>query len=250
MTCVHHRTGDRRGLARLLAVAAGLAVLALTGCTSGPVATGTTPSAAVSSASSTSGQSSELSSAQSVAPEPCPTPLTPAAPVTCLADAAVAAVVARLAVMPEVAAAKAAQHLPVEDLAREREATAAFVAATAGRGVPKDVATRVIADQIDAAKQVQGNLIAAWDADDGTSPTAAPADLVTELRPRIDAATADLAAALALLVPGVPDGWQGALEQAQGNALPSLPDGVTAVDLAVALRTLRDPGRDEGVLQD
>lgn len=200
------------------------------------------------------GSAAEGWATESTAVAPCPTPLTATAAVTCLADEAVSAVVARLAVMPDVARTKLAQHIPVEDPAAERAVADAFVAAATARGVPPDVAAGVIGDQIVAATGVQRNLLDSWTSGGRTADPSAGApvaDLTHELRPRIDAATERIAAALALLLPaGVPDGWQGALEQAQANLLPTLPDGVTVLDLAVALRTLRNPTGDGSVLQD
>lgn len=196
------------------------------------------------------------STLRTTAPAPCPTRLTSSAPVTCLADEAVAAVVARLAVMPEMARFRLTDHRPVDDPVRERAATAAFIAAATARGVPYDVADAVIADQIEAATGVQQNLLAAWtgggsNVDPSPRPSASTGDLDAKLRQRVDAASARIAAVLALVLPtGVPDGWQGAVELAQADLLPTLPDGVTALDLAVALRTLRDPTGTGNVLQE
>jgi hypothetical protein len=83
---------------------------------------------------------------------------------------------------------------------------------------------------------VQQALLDAWAGGAYPLPTGPAPDLSAELRPRIDTATDQLADALAALVAaGVPVGWSAVLAHAQGRALPGLPDGVTAVDLSLAL---------------
>src|SRR4051812_5005565 len=102
----------------------------------------------------------------------------------------------RLAVMHDVARWKRTSKSPIED--RGREAT--LLRDVADRGVALDLdpaTTRAFfAAQIEAAKLVQQADFRRWESDPPPS-DAPPPDLVTVLRPRIDALTRDLLAALA-----------------------------------------------------
>lgn len=155
------------------------------------------------------------------------------------ARALAAATSARLAVMPDVAYAKFVSGAAVDDPVREEQAAAAFVATTTAGGVPADIAAAVINDQFTAAKAVQRSLIGQWTAGTRPTPSTPPADLTTELRPRIDAATTALANALiAVEQDGVPADWSSFM--ADAAAAVTLPEdqGVSRADYDLALPTL------------
>jgi chorismate mutase len=120
------RRAPARAGSLLAALLGGLLVLT-TGCTAKPIAD--QPTAVAQS---------------SVVPQPSAT--TSDAAAVARADAIVSAVASRLAVMPQVAAAKREQDLPVRDRQREREVAAAFVATTTAAGVPRALARTVIDD--------------------------------------------------------------------------------------------------------
>lgn len=113
-----------------------------------------------------------------------------------VAQATADAVVQRLDVMPAVAYTKYRKDLPVDDPTREAQAEQAFVSAAKERGIRKPLATRVILAQFEAAKRVQRRLIRQWTSGTRPVPDHPPADLATDLRPRIDAATNQLLDAL------------------------------------------------------
>ena len=149
------------------------------------------------------------------------------------------ATAARLAVMPDVAYSKFVSGAAVDDPVREEQAAAAFVATTTAGGVPQDIAAAVINDQFTAAKAVQRSLIGQWTAGTRPTPSTPPADLTTELRPRIDAATTALANGLiAVEQAGVPADWSVLMAAAAASV--SLPEdqGVTRADYDLALPAL------------
>ena len=198
---------------RIASIAACLAVVGiLVGCTSGSVTSSSTAPTA------TAVVGPEYAAAQQHA------------------QALAAATADRLAVMPDVAYAKFVSGAPVDDPVREEQAAAAFVAATSAGGVPADIATGVINDQFTAAKSVQRSLIAQWT--DGTRPVpeTPPADLTTELRPRIDAATTALANGLiAVEQTGVPAQWSDIMSAAAAGVVVPTEQGVTRADYDLTL---------------
>lgn len=159
-----------------------------------------------------------------------------------VANATVAAVVQRLDVMPAVAYTKFRKNLPVDDPAREAQAAEAFVSAAGELGVPRGRAMRVVVAQFDAAKRVQRRLIRQWTAGVRPIPHHPPADLVTDLRPRIDAATGALLTAL-VARPAPGSGFRRALGRVQSHA--RLRAALKSADLSVALapwRPIAAPG--------
>lgn len=102
----------------------------------------------------------------------------------------------RLLVMPDVAAYKWLNDLPVEDADREAQVLAATVEQASRSGVDRAWARQVVRAQIDAAKRIQSRWFAKWNSDGG--PARAP-ELVTEIRPRISELTAELIAHLVRL---------------------------------------------------
>ena len=135
-----------------------------------------------------------------------------------VAHQVVAAAAARLDVMPSVAYTKFRRDLPVNDPVREAAAEKAFVSSARQRGVPASLARRVILEQFSAAKQVQRRLIRQWHDGSRRIPTRTPADLATQLRPRIDAATSRLLDALVTYVRLRPlDRWRCRVAHAAGD---------------------------------
>jgi cyclohexadienyl dehydratase len=111
---------------------------------------------------------------------------------------------ARLALMPDVAAAKWIAGQAVTDRARE-----AIVIRSAGEralalGLAREPVEALFAVQVDLAREQQEALHAAWSADRARAPGVAPS-LTGELRPKIDQLTGDLLAALYLSAPFLAD---------------------------------------------
>jgi len=102
----------------------------------------------------------------------------------------------RLEIGVEVARTKWNTKAPIEDLAREATALDAIARAATDAGVDPDTARRLLQAQIDAGKIVQRSLHETWTAE-GRPPFDAVADLTTQLRPQLDAVTAELVAVLA-----------------------------------------------------
>ena len=157
-------------------------------------------------------------------------------PATTLSRQYVAAVVARLDVMPSVAYTKYRRDIPVDDPVREAAAERAFVEAARTRGIPAPLARTVILAQFTAAKQVQRRLIRQWSDGERRVPTRQPADLATRLRPRIDAATESLLTALARYSAERPlPGWRPTLRRAAERADRTLRSALSPRDLRAAL---------------
>lgn len=102
----------------------------------------------------------------------------------------------RLALMEDVARYKWNQRLPIEDLPREAQLIAGLARQAGERGVDAAWATAFFRAQIEAAKTLQRDYFARWEAA-GAGPFAAVPDLTLELRPRLDALTPRLLQALA-----------------------------------------------------
>lgn len=106
-----------------------------------------------------------------------------------------AALIDRLALMPDVARYKFANSLPIHDAERETKVTADFVQAAHREGVPGWLAENVINGQLQASRMWQEILIEEWTQTPSDDRTVR--DLTTELRPEIDRATARLIECLA-----------------------------------------------------
>lgn len=107
---------------------------------------------------------------------------------------------ARLALMPDVAAAKWVLGQAVTDRARE-----AIVIRSAGEralalGLAREPVEALFAVQVDLARERQESLHAKWSADRAAAPGTAPS-LTGDLRPKIDRLTGDLLSALYLAAP-------------------------------------------------
>lgn len=132
----------------------------------------------------------------------------------------------RLDVMPDVARHKFNTGSAVDDLPREAQVLAQVTAQAESAGAPRALAERFFQAQIDAAKTIQRARIAAWQAE-GRGPFAAVPDLATQIRPKLDALTPKLIAALR-------------------DAAPSLayPDVAARLEAAAAAFGRRSPGDD------
>ena len=113
----------------------------------------------------------------------------------------------RLAVMPDVARHKYNSGAAVEDLPREAQVIEAVTAQAVEAGLDKGLAAKFFQAQIDASKMIQSERIAAWKAE-GHAPFTDVPDLKTVIRPKLDALTPALLAALMdtlpeLKLPGV-----------------------------------------------
>ncbi|MDZ4688532.1 MAG: hypothetical protein SH850_25945 [Planctomycetaceae bacterium] len=131
------------------------------------------------------------------------------------------AVIARLQLMPEVARAKFATSTPVFDADREAVVRTEFLTLANQRGVPGWLSELAVTGQMNAARAWQEVLIDEWNR--SPPPMDAPVrDLVTELRPEIDRATADLLACLAEF-PHTDARWQSLLRRRveSGDARPA-----------------------------
>src|SRR4051812_5818787 len=101
----------------------------------------------------------------------------------------------RLAVMPDVARHKYNSGAAVEDLPREAQVIEAVTAQAVEAGLDKDLAAKFFQAQIDASKMIQSERIAAWKAENHAPFTDVP-DLKTAIRPKLDALTPAMLAAL------------------------------------------------------
>lgn len=101
----------------------------------------------------------------------------------------------RLTVMPDVARNKYNSGAAVEDLPREAQVLAAVAAQAERAGVTRALAESFFQAQIDAAKMLQQARIDAWTAEK-RPPFADVPDLALDIRPKLDALTPGLIAAL------------------------------------------------------
>ena len=109
--------------------------------------------------------------------------------------------------MPDVARHKYNSGAAVEDLPREAQVIEAVTAQAVEAGLDKGLAAKFFQAQIDASKMIQSERIAAWKAE-GHAPFTGVPDLKTVIRPKLDALTPALLAALMdtlpeLKLPGV-----------------------------------------------
>ena len=101
----------------------------------------------------------------------------------------------RLAVMPDVARHKYNSGAAVEDLPREAQVIEAVTAQAVEAGLDKDLAAKFFQAQIDASKMIQAERIAAWKSENHAPFSDVP-DLAAVIRPKLDALTPALLAAL------------------------------------------------------
>lgn len=106
-------------------------------------------------------------------------------------DPLVASVIERLGIGEEVARAKWDSGKPISDPARESALLEQVRIQAAEAGIPAQWAQQFFRDQIEASKLIQTVLLERWHRT-GSAPTAAPGDLSTSLRPRLDRLSATL----------------------------------------------------------
>lgn len=111
----------------------------------------------------------------------------------------------RLSLMPDVARLKWNSGAPVEDSERERRVIEGIRAQAPAYGLAPEFAVRFFTAQIEAAKLLQVEHIAAWRRA-GVGKFESVPDLAAEIRPRLDALTPRLLCALAAQrqLPGAP----------------------------------------------
>jgi cyclohexadienyl dehydratase len=122
---------------------------------------------------------------------------------TSMASDVLAIVDARLALMPDVAAAKWATGQPVADPAREVLVIRAAGERAAAVGLAPAPVEALFELQVGLARAVQEALHARWRRDGSAPPGPAPS-LANDLRPQIDRQTADLLVALYVAAPTLP----------------------------------------------
>lgn len=110
----------------------------------------------------------------------------------------------RLALMPDVARHKWNAKGAIDDLPREQKVIDALSAQAQLLGIPARWAERFFRAQIDGAKQVQRAHFARW-TQAGAGTFANVPDLVTAIRPRLDALTPQLLRELAAAWPALAD---------------------------------------------
>ena len=110
----------------------------------------------------------------------------------------------RLALMPDVARNKWNTQGAIDDLPREQKVIAALGAQAQLLGIPGPWAERFFRAQIDGAKQVQRAHFARWK-QSGAGMFADVPDLLTVIRPRLDALTPQLLRELAAAWPALAD---------------------------------------------
>lgn len=115
-------------------------------------------------------------------------------------DALAHSIEARLGVMRGVAHYKWEHHIAVEAPEREAAVIKATVARATELGLDGPLATRAVTAQMEAAKAVQRQLIAAWERGENLPEGEAP-DLAREIRPLINGLTAEFLNALKAAAP-------------------------------------------------
>jgi chorismate mutase len=105
--------------------------------------------------------------------------------------------VVRLEIAREVAWSKARSGAPVLDEEREAALLAALVNQGEAAGLAPERVRAFFSAQIAASREVQTELLSAWAAGTQQKPATRPLELRTEIRPRMDAASAALIQALA-----------------------------------------------------
>lgn len=142
----------------------------------------------------------------------------------------------RLAMMPDVARHKWNTRSPIDDPAREREILAGLRRDAEALGLPAPWAEQVFRAQIEAAKAIQRDLFARWEAA-GQGPFTGVPDLTTVLRPRLDDLTTELLRTLAAAWPALSDPAQRPRLATALHPLRAAP-GANAEALAIALAPL------------
>ncbi len=127
--------------------------------------------------------------------------------------------VERLLLMHEVARWKWIRQRPILDLHRERELLCTFTRQAAQRGIEPHRARQFLQAQLAAARGVQQADFDNWESEPADAPHEA-ADLESDVRPKIDALTAELTAALAAWDRLDPAAQTAALEQARAAGTP------------------------------
>lgn len=145
----------------------------------------------------------------------------------------------RLALMTPVAQSKWNTRAPVEDAPREAALVAAAVQEGLARGLPAALTERFFRAQIEAAKHVQREHFAAWEAA-GQKPFPRPRSLQRDLRPKLDALTKDLLDALAAVRPQL-GGEKSRAALARHSPALLGQAGVSECAAALALEPLRSP---------
>jgi len=110
----------------------------------------------------------------------------------------------RLALMPDVARHKWNTKAAIDDLPREQKIIEALGAQAQLLGIPARWAERFFRAQIDGAKQVQRAHFARWTQTGANTFSEVP-DLVSVIRPRLDALTPQLLRELAVAWPALSD---------------------------------------------
>lgn len=141
----------------------------------------------------------------------------------------------RLALMPDVARHKWNTGGAIDDLPREQKIIAALSAQAQLLGVPGTWAEQFFRAQIEGAKQVQRAHFVRWQ-QSGAGKFADVPDLVTVIRPRLDALTPQLLRELALAWPALADPAQ----QARIAAVMAKLDNGTPEAAATVTRPLID----------
>jgi cyclohexadienyl dehydratase len=118
-----------------------------------------------------------------------------------LVDRVITLIDRRLALMPEVAAVKFRQKQPIADPARERVVLEQSVADALALQLDHDAARAFFSVQIQMARAVQENRFARWQSP--AEPPPAARDLVTVLRPELDALGRELLPAVYLAGPAL-----------------------------------------------
>lgn len=113
----------------------------------------------------------------------------------------------RMALMPDVARHKWNTHGAIDDVPREQEVIANLSVKAQVLGIPAAWAKRFFRAQIEGAKQIQRTHFARWKRSGAGKFTDVP-DLVTVIRPRLDALTPQLLQELAAAWPALADPCQ------------------------------------------
>lgn len=103
----------------------------------------------------------------------------------------------RLELAPQIAWTKYTQDLPVYDAERETAALQSVMAQGAARGVPTETTRRFFAAQMEASRRIQWQWIEGWRKNLVPRPVGTVRSLDGDLRPRIDAISAQQVDALA-----------------------------------------------------
>jgi chorismate mutase len=141
----------------------------------------------------------------------------------------------RMALMPDVARHKWNTHGAIDDLPREQKIIEALGAQAQLLGIPASWAERFFRAQIEGAKQIQRSHFVRWQ-QSGAGTFADVPDLVTVIRPRLDALTPQLLRELAAAWPAIADPTQ----QARVAAVMSKLDNATPEAAASAIAPLVD----------